>query len=110
MQGRGLSLWGRCTSRTEWGLMKTTTTLAAVAALMIAAGRAAGAKADGLFTQAWDAAGAAAASQNDISGGNGNFATVYDNFTLASSATITGVAFTGVFFNPPTAAAISGFT
>jgi opacity protein-like surface antigen len=48
------------------------------------------------------------ASQNDP-GGNGAFATVYDDFTLAGDATITSVAFTGAFFNPSTVGTITSF-
>lgn len=62
-----------------------------------------------LFTQA-SANSGANASQNDTGGGNGNFATVYDDFNLTSSATITGVEFTGIFFNPPQIGNITGFT
>ena len=50
------------------------------------------------------------ASQNDTTGGNGNFATAYDNFTLASTNTVTGLEFTGQFFNPPQLATITAFT
>jgi hypothetical protein len=40
----------------------------------------------------------------------GNFATSYDNFTLASSDTIRNVEWTGSYINPPTQGAITGFT
>jgi PEP-CTERM motif len=49
------------------------------------------------------------ASQNDP-GGNGNFATIYDNFTLAGGAIIDFVSWQGGYFNPPTLAPIAGFT
>ncbi|WP_083713113.1 hypothetical protein [Paludisphaera borealis] len=49
------------------------------------------------------------ASQNDPSGGLGNFATVYDNFTIGTGATITDVSWVGSYFNGAPAA-ISGFT
>jgi hypothetical protein len=48
-------------------------------------------------------------SQNDA-GGLGNFATTYDNFTLASSATIQSVDFTGGYLPSPGPGAITGFT
>jgi hypothetical protein len=50
------------------------------------------------------------ASQNDTVGGFGNFATVYDNFTLAADATVTGVDWRGLFFNPNQHANITAFT
>lgn len=40
------------------------------------------------------------ASQNDNVNGNGNFATSFDNFTLAATTNITGVAWIGSYFNP----------
>lgn len=63
-----------------------------------------------LYSQPFTDNGSAYASQNDTSGGNGNFATVYDNFTLGSAASITGVQFTGGYFNPPSPGTITGFT
>ena len=63
-----------------------------------------------LYTQAYDGSGNLQASQDDTGGGNGNFATVYDDFTLGSAATITGVSFTGGYFNPPTQGMITAFT
>ena len=51
------------------------------------------------------------ASQNDTStGGIGNFATAFDDFTLGSTATITNVAWTGAYYNPQTQGTITGFT
>jgi len=50
------------------------------------------------------------ASQNDTSGGNGSFATEYDNFTLGGDATVTGVSWRGLFFNPYEHGTITGFT
>jgi len=50
------------------------------------------------------------ASQNDTTGGNGNFATSYDNFTLGSSASITSVEWIGSYFNPPAQGTITGWT
>lgn len=63
-----------------------------------------------LYTQAYDGLGSFFASQNDTnSGGFGSIGTVYDNFTLVSASTITGVSFTGGYFNG-SPAAISQFT
>ena len=39
-----------------------------------------------------------------------SFTTDYDDFTLAQNSTITGVNWTGEFFNPPTTATINSFT
>lgn len=63
-----------------------------------------------LYSQPFADIGAVYASQNDTTGGNGNFATVYDNFTLGAASTITGIGFTGGYFNPPTPATITAFT
>lgn len=68
------------------------------------------AKADVLYSQQSANNGLAYASQNDTGGGNGNFALVYDNFTLADDATITGVDWQGLFFNPYQQGNITGFT
>ena len=46
-----------------------------------------------LYDQPYDGSTYAYASQNDTTGGNGNFATGYDNFTLSTSANITGIYF-----------------
>ena len=63
-----------------------------------------------LYTQAFDGSGNAYASQNDTNaGGFGNFATMYDNFTLGAGATVTGVAWTGEYFNG-SQAPITAFT
>jgi hypothetical protein len=72
---------------------------AAVCALLIGAAQA---SASVLYTQPWDGTGNAYASQNDTTGGGqGNFATTYDNFTLGFDATIGDVHWTGGYFNPP---------
>lgn len=64
-----------------------------------------------VYTQAWDGSSNALASQNDISpGGFGNFATSYDDFTLAASTSISQVSWTGGFFNPATVVPITSFT
>lgn len=62
-----------------------------------------------LYSQPYDGSTSAYASQNDTTGGNGNFATAYDNFTLATSANITGVQWTGGYFGG-SPASISDFT
>src|SRR5207249_4290911 len=49
------------------------------------------------------------ASQNDTSGGNGHFATMYDNFALGVNSLVTDVEWTGGFFNGGHGA-ISAFT
>jgi hypothetical protein len=68
------------------------------------------AKAGVLFNQASDS-GTSFASQNDTTaGGFGNFATVYQDFTLGSASSITKVDWTGAYFNPPTQGTITAFT
>lgn len=52
-----------------------------------------------LYTQAWDGTGNLYASQNDISGGNGNFATSYDDFTITTASYLTGFEWVGGYFN-----------
>ena len=50
------------------------------------------------------------ASQNDTAGGGfGNFATVYDNFTLSATASVTDVHWTGGYFSG-SQSPIAGFT
>jgi hypothetical protein len=78
--------------------------------LALPSGLSAGASAATLYDQPWDGTGTATGSQNDTGGGNGNFATVYDNFTLGGAATITGVSFKGGYFNPPSSGSIARFT
>ena len=80
---------------------------AAIAVMGFAA--AAPARAD-IYSQPWDGTGNLYASQNDTTGGNGNFATVYDNFTLGTTSTVTGVDWVGGYFNPPTQGPITAFT
>ncbi len=70
---------------------------------------ASGAMANVLYNQNTDLNGAYS-SQNDTTGGNGNFATVYDNFTLGGNGSVMNVMFTGSYFNPPTQGAITAFT
>ena len=62
-----------------------------------------------LYSQPWDGGSNLFASQNDTNG-FGNFATVYDNFTLGSSATVNDVSFIGGYFNPPNQGPITGWT
>lgn len=63
-----------------------------------------------LYSQPFDATGSAYASQNDTGGGNGSFATVYDNFTLSGGGSITGVSWTGEYFNPASRGTITQWT
>jgi hypothetical protein len=66
--------------------------------------------ADLIYNQSFDGSGVAFASQNDTnSGGFGNFATTYDNFTMPNLSTVTDVSWTGLYFNG-TIAPIAGFT
>ncbi len=74
--------------------------------LSLAAGS--GAMASVLYSQGTDLMGAFS-SQNDT-GGFGNFATVYDNFTLGGNSSVTNVTFTGSYFNPPSQGSIGAFT
>lgn len=52
----------------------------------------------------------ALSSQNDTFSGFGNFATVYDNFTLGSTSNIDEVQWVGSYFNPPVQGVITAFT
>lgn len=67
-------------------------------------------KADVLYSQLPTSSSYSYASQNDTGGGNGNFATVYDNFTLAADANVTSVDWRGLFFNPASHGNINSFT
>lgn len=82
--------------------------LAAIIAMVFAL-MAAPAGASTLFSQAYDNTGNLYATQNDTNS-FGNFATVYDNFTLGSNANITNVQFIGGYFNPPNQGPITGWT
>lgn len=54
-----------------------------------------------VYVQPYDPSILGLASQNDTSvGGVDNYATAYDDFTLVGDATITGLTFAGVYFNP----------
>jgi hypothetical protein len=88
----------------------TKVALLKVAALSSAMMMSAAVNAATLYDQPWDGTGNAASSQNDTGGGNGNFATVYDNFAIGGGGTVTGVNFTGAYFNPPSAGSITKFT
>lgn len=64
-----------------------------------------------IYTQPFDASGSFYASQNDTGpGANGNFATVYDNFSFSTAQSITDVHWTGTYFNPPVQGPITRFT
>jgi hypothetical protein len=52
----------------------------------------------------------ALASQNDTTGGNGNFATTYDNFTLGASYNVDEFAWVGSYFNPGVQGVMTGAT
>jgi hypothetical protein len=62
-----------------------------------------------LYNQDFDMLGNAYSSQNDTAG-LGNFATVFDNFTLGSGASINNVMWTGEYFNPPAQGPITAWT
>jgi len=63
-----------------------------------------------LYNQPFDGTGNAYSSQNDTTGGLGNFATVYDNFALGGNSNVNNVMFTGEYFNPPAQGNITAFT
>lgn len=82
-----------------------------VTAVMTLFGLSQQASADVLYSQPWNGTGNIQASENDTSaGGYGNFATMYDNFTLGGGGTITEVDWTGGYFNPSTQGPITSFT
>jgi|SRR5664279_2367658 hypothetical protein len=62
-----------------------------------------------IYCQPWDGGGNLSSSQNDTNG-FGNFATVYDNFTLKTSADITSFHWVGGYFNPPAQGPITAWT
>jgi hypothetical protein len=64
-----------------------------------------------IFAQMFDKTGNAFSSQNDTNG-QGNFATVYDNFTvnLGGKYYIDQIMFVGEYFNPPVQGPITGWT
>jgi PEP-CTERM motif len=65
--------------------------------------------ADLLYNQSFDGSGTAISSQNDTTGGFGNFATAYDNFTLPNLSTVSSVSWVGEYFDG-SIAPIAGFT
>ena len=77
-------------------------------AAIITAGCISPAGADVLYDQPYTAF-APLPSQNDTTL-FGNYATVYDNFTLAANSTLTSVDWYGGYFNPPSQGVITGFT
>lgn len=83
--------------------------IAAIAALGMALSQAASAD-PVIYTQAWDGNAGMLASQNDVGGGNGNFATYYDDFSFTSAQRVTDVHWTGGFFNPATVGSIDSFS
>ena len=86
-------------------MMRIKAIAAAVVFTFVAAS---GAMATVLYNQNSDDNGAYS-SQNDTNG-FGNFATVYDNFTLGGNSSVMNVMFTGSYFNPPSQGAINAFT
>ena len=62
-----------------------------------------------LYCQPWDGGSNLFASQNDTIS-FGNFATVYDNFTLSSSEDIESLHWVGGYFNPPQQGPITAWT
>ena len=63
-----------------------------------------------IYCQPWDGTGNLFASQNDTVNGFGNYATVYDNFTLTDAADITSFHWVGGYFNPSVQAPITAWT
>lgn len=82
-----------------------------VAALMLCAGASVAMADPVLYSNPWDGGVAGGySSQNDTTGGNGNFATVAGYFNTGGVAwNITDVHFTGVYFNPPAPGVITAF-
>ena len=68
------------------------------------------ANADLLYSNAWDGLGPAYSSQNDVGGGNGNFATCYGFFTTGRELwSVEDIHFKGTYFNPNVQGPIFGF-
>jgi hypothetical protein len=63
-----------------------------------------------IYCQPWDGGGNLFASQNDTVSGFGNFATVYDNFTLKQGCDIRSFHWVGGYFNPPNQGPITAWT
>ncbi len=81
-----------------------------VVAIVLSLVAGSGAMATQLYNQNFDGLGNFYSSQNDTGGGNGNFATVYDNFSLGAASNINNVTFVGAYFNPPAQGTITAFT
>jgi PEP-CTERM motif len=62
-----------------------------------------------IYCQTWDGSGNAYSSQNDTNG-FGNFATVYDNFTLTHTYDVESFHWVGEYFNPPNQSLITAWT
>jgi PEP-CTERM motif len=62
-----------------------------------------------IYTQPWNLTSNAYASQNDTIS-LGNFAAVYDQFTVSGPIDIIGVDWTGAYFNPPNQGPITGWS
>jgi hypothetical protein len=80
-------------------IMKTSLKSLLVASLLAPFCLLSPASADPLYQQNYAGSGNFWASQNDTTGGNDNYATVYDNFTLGSTSAINNVTWAGGFFN-----------
>jgi hypothetical protein len=63
-----------------------------------------------IYCQPWDGGSSLFASQNDTTGGNGNFATTYDNFTLTQNWNVESFHWVGGYFNPPNQGPITAWT
>jgi len=64
-----------------------------------------------IYCQPWDGNSNLFASQNDTNqGGLGNFATVYDNFTLTKTWDVESFHWVGGYFNPPNQGPITAWT
>jgi hypothetical protein len=85
--------------QTQWGVVIATTLLALVFAVPGWAQ---------IYAQ-YPTYNGAFSSQNDTNG-NGNFATVYDNFTLGAGYNLTSVEWIGSYFNPPNQGTITAWT
>jgi hypothetical protein len=63
-----------------------------------------------VFCQGWDGGDNLIASQNDTTGGNGNFATTFQQFTLSQTIDVESVHWVGGYFNPPNQGPITAWT
>ncbi|MGA3318240.1 MAG: PEP-CTERM sorting domain-containing protein [Candidatus Korobacteraceae bacterium] len=64
-----------------------------------------------IYCQPWDGGSNLSASQNDTNpGGHGNFATVYDTFTLSQTWDVESFHWVGGYFNPPAQGPITAWT